>query len=386
MKSFCITAAFVFASIVSVSQNVGIGTSSPQRQLHLNGSGEVLRVQGITPWIGLLGQADADYNGFLYYPDTSIVLGTKAATDKQVVLAPNNSGVLWASPLNGGRTGIGISQPQNKLHVLSATAGDGLRITAPSPAVYLYESATEKGYLKITPAAMELGSASLPLNVLAGGNTVFTAGTTGNIGAGTAPLSNTKMYINGDVNNDVLRISGTNQPGISWYVGNSKAGTIEIGSLFSSRFFDIKTEAITPVVRFTDASTGNTGMTIAPATGDVVMGNSTTPGTLEVNGTTRLGSALSGAPAIKMKLITGLMPTAGNTLQYSHSLALSQVISVTILSDGLFGNRKVPPGNTFSGNEYTYLVFPGNIEITTTATNSGNVVSRPVNICIIYTE
>lgn len=386
MKRLYTLTVLLLTSAAAYTQNVGIGTTNPERPLHLRGMGEVLRLQGNQPWIGILNDAETDYSGFLYYPDTSIVLGTRAGINKQVVLAPNNIGLLWANPLNGGRTGIGISLPQNKLHVLSATSGDGLRITAPQPAVRLYEDADEKGYFKVAGTAVEVGSGSLPVTIKTGSTNVLTAGTNGTIGIGTTPLTNTRLHINGAADNDVLRITGSDKPGISWYVNTDKAGSFEIGSIASSRFFDFKAEAFAPVFRFTDAATGNVGVTVAPATANVIIGNNTTPGSLEVNGYTRLGSFTDGAPAIKMKVVSGNMPAANSTLQYNHGLALDQILGVTVLSTGAFGNRKVAPGNTFAGNEYTYLVFAGNIEITTTAANSGNVINRPVSICITYTE
>lgn len=386
MKLFYTLTILLLLSVTAYTQNVGIGTTGPQRPLHIQGSAELLRLQGNLPWIGLLADAETDYSGFLFYPDTSIVLGTRAATNKPVVLAPNNIGLLWANALNGGRAGIGISTPLNKLHVQSATAGDGLRITAPSPALRLYEDADEKGYLKVTASAVEIGSGSLPLTIKTGSTNTLTAGTNGAIGIGTTPLTNTKLHINGAANNDVLRISGSDKPGISWYVDADKAGSFEIGSLFSSHFFDFKAATFAPVFRFTDGATGNVGVSVAPATGNVVIGNSTTAGSLEVNGYTRLGALSDNAPAVKMKLIGGNMPAANSTLQYNHGLALDQILGVTVLSTGAFGNRKVAPGNTFAGNEFTYLVFGGNIEITTTAANSGNVINRPVSICITYTE
>ena len=117
----------------------------------------------------------------------------------------------------------------------------------------------------------------------------------------------------------------------------------------------------------------------------LLLGNSTTAGALQVNGYTSLGGTLD-APAVKMKLVSGFMPGAGATVQYFHGLALNQVIGITILADGFLGNRKVPPGNSFAGNEYSYVVLGGNIEITTSPANSYNVVTRPVSILITYMQ
>jgi hypothetical protein len=385
MQKAVLLAVIAFVTKSSMAQNVGIGTTSPQRQLHLNGTAELLRIQGSQPWIGFLSSAETDYGGFVYYPDTSLVLGSRAGTNKPVVLAPNNGGLLWASPLNSGRVGIGVAAPSDKLHISSAVSGEGLRITAPSPALRLYENEDEKGYVKVTSAALEVGSAFLPVDIKIGNIPRLSVGTNTNVGISTSPLAGTRLHVDGGTQNDVVRVSGTGNPGISWYVNGDKAGSFEIGSAFSTRYFDFKAESFAPAFRFTDAGTGNNGMQVHAASGTVTIGNSTTAGSLTVNGYTSLGGTLD-APAVKMKLVTGTMPAAGATLQYFHGLALNQVIGISILAEGFAGNRKVAPGNSFAGNEYTYLVFGGNIEITTSAGNSGNVAGRPVTICITYTQ
>ena len=184
----------ILVSIIqhSFAQNVGVGTTSPQRPLHIAGNAELLRIQGGQPWIGFLTAAETDYGGFVYYPDTSLVLGSRAGTDKPIVLAPNNTGLLWASPLNSGRVGIGVAAPSNKLHIHSSVNGDGLRITAPSPVIGLYENENEKGYFKVTATALEMGSAFLPVDIKIGNTPRLSVGLNNNIGISTAPLAGTR--------------------------------------------------------------------------------------------------------------------------------------------------------------------------------------------------
>jgi len=100
---------------LSYSQNIGIGTTTPQKLLHLKGTGEVLRIQGSFPWIGFMNDANSDYGGFLYYPDTSLVMGSRAGTNLPLILAPNNNGLLFAT--SNQRIGIGAPTPIEKLDV-----------------------------------------------------------------------------------------------------------------------------------------------------------------------------------------------------------------------------------------------------------------------------
>jgi hypothetical protein len=110
-----IFALALFIPIILQAQNVGIGTTAPNRLLHLKGTAELLRIQGNTPWIGFMNNTDPDYGGFLYYPDTSLVMGSRFGTNLPLVIAPNNNGLLFATASQ--RVGIGNPAPSEKLDV-----------------------------------------------------------------------------------------------------------------------------------------------------------------------------------------------------------------------------------------------------------------------------
>lgn len=110
--------SFAFAIILFsklYAQNVGIGTTNPLKPLHINGSGEVLRIQGSFPWVGFMNNSDPDYGGFLYYPDTSLVMGSRFGTNLPLIIAPNNLGLLYATASQN--IGIGNAAPAEKLDV-----------------------------------------------------------------------------------------------------------------------------------------------------------------------------------------------------------------------------------------------------------------------------
>jgi archaellum component FlaG (FlaF/FlaG flagellin family) len=123
---------FYFILFISVSsaiaQNVGIGTTKPLVPLHIRASDEALRIQGSYPWIGFTdNSADSiTYDGFLYFPDTSMVLGSRIGTNMPIILAPNNTGVVYVT--SASNVGIGIASPTQKLDVNST-----VRIRGGSP-------------------------------------------------------------------------------------------------------------------------------------------------------------------------------------------------------------------------------------------------------------
>ncbi len=105
----------LLCTVQSIAQNIGIGTPAPARPLHLKGFNELLRIQGASPWIGFLNNTDADYKGFVYYPDTALVMGSASGSNQPLVLAPNNQGLVYATAQQ--RVGIGTPSPTQTLDV-----------------------------------------------------------------------------------------------------------------------------------------------------------------------------------------------------------------------------------------------------------------------------
>jgi len=107
----------LFLSHIINAQNVGIGTTKPLTPLHIKANAEALRIQGFSPWIGFTDNtADSvTYDGFVYFPDTSLVLGSRAGTNMPVILAPNNAAVLYVT--SASNVGIGTPTPTQALDV-----------------------------------------------------------------------------------------------------------------------------------------------------------------------------------------------------------------------------------------------------------------------------
>ena len=115
MKRTIIFLSHVFIPYFLIAQNVGIGTTNPDRPLHIVSDNEALRIQGASPWIGFMNYSDPTYAGFVYYTGTSLVMGSRSGTNLPLTLAPNNNGLLFATAAQ--RIGIGIGNPSEKLDV-----------------------------------------------------------------------------------------------------------------------------------------------------------------------------------------------------------------------------------------------------------------------------
>jgi hypothetical protein len=99
---------------------VGIGTSSPAASLHIvNGSGNMLRLDGAIPHINFIDTGNAN---------TLTGIGAQAGS---FYVSNNQTGVLMQLTATGF-LGLGTSTPQSRLHVVSGTA-DTLRMTGPTP-------------------------------------------------------------------------------------------------------------------------------------------------------------------------------------------------------------------------------------------------------------
>jgi hypothetical protein len=121
------------------------------------------------------------------------------------------------------------------------------------------------------------------------------------------------------------------------------------------------------------------------AGGNVGIGTSTPAAQLEVNQFTKLGSS---APAIKMEKLTGTTAsTQGGGVNIPHGLTDAKILSVSVMVayDGaaawLESGYKLNPGY-----EFYWYNFSGNIEVYNMSGNSGNILSKPIQILITYEQ
>jgi hypothetical protein len=125
---------------------------------------------------------------------------------------------------SAGNVGIGTTTPANRLHVVAAYDGDGVRLVGSTsgpidPAFSLYDGATARGSLGLAEVATAFsGSASAgdivlradtgKLHLQTGTGAASLTISSGNIGIGTT-TPGYKLEVNGEINATGLRINGT---------------------------------------------------------------------------------------------------------------------------------------------------------------------------------
>ena len=196
--------------------NIGIGTNSPAAKLHINGTGDAIRVTSTNTGVGgaqmdLLhfssSPADNDVMGFInmggYYSGTSSAYFSSIRTVASDIDARQGEIQFWTVDTTlqqrmvldkSGNLGIGTTTPSYKLDINSSDAG--LRVTGSTRSQILLSNST---------SAWQIESPTSSGNVPAGALGIIEAGvgaklsilTGGNVGIGyTSPSS--KLSVNGD--------------------------------------------------------------------------------------------------------------------------------------------------------------------------------------------
>jgi hypothetical protein len=120
MKKLLLFSYFLFLiSILGLpidlfSQNVGIGTTSPQSRLHINSpADEALRLEANQPYLSLY--SNGVYKGYFWKSPNSIEIGSAATSNLPVTIAPD--GIQRMIINEQGKVGIGTIAPTQTLDV-----------------------------------------------------------------------------------------------------------------------------------------------------------------------------------------------------------------------------------------------------------------------------
>jgi hypothetical protein len=124
--------------------------------------------------------------------------------------------------------------------------------------------------------------------------------------------------------------------------------------------------------------------------GTEMTGSATVVGNMQINAFTRMGTQGESSPAIKVKKLTGVsQANQGTVATISHGLNAAKILFVSVLLDlnAIPGAQKIPP-NYFSpgGYEYNFEVRSNSIWVLNRSGNSANILSKPLEILIIYEE
>lgn len=102
--------------VVYTFDSVGVGTSVPGTKLHINGSGQVLRLAGVDPQMELYQGSVS--KGFVTVTGDDFKIGTLASNDVgKAIIRVNGGDRLTVAP--DGNVGIGNNTPLAKLHIAS---------------------------------------------------------------------------------------------------------------------------------------------------------------------------------------------------------------------------------------------------------------------------
>ena len=118
-------------------------------------------------------------------------------------------------------------------------------------------------------------------------------------------------------------------------------------------------------------------------------GNTEINGNTDISGYTQFGRTTEGAPSIKMKELSTNSAASQNTSRnVPHNLTASKILLVSVLLDAAPALAvQIPPSYTYyTGYEYHYHISATNIVVINSATNSFNILNKPMKILVTYKE
>lgn len=348
------------------------------------------------------GTSTTPNNAMVVYKNGNLILKnstTVSGDPPSFTLPVNGEGtrMMWIPEKGAFRVGsaYGPNWDSDSIGYLSFAAGPNPKATAPgSIALGNYASATGNWSTAIGKTANASGESSTAIgngtiagarDALALGFETKASGTTSTTMGAYTIASGAWATALGTFSN----ASGTSSLATGYQ-------TVAAGTTASSFGYYTYAKAFGSIAmgRYNDSiATSNKEVWIA-ADPLLILGNGTTDstrsnalvvyknGNTDINGFTQLGP---GAPAIKMKKITGTNGASGATTFFSHGLTQSKILKVDVFINATSGND-LAPLSTYAGFEYDYYVSPTSIAIRNIAGNDASIAGRPIRIVITYEE
>jgi hypothetical protein len=315
----------------------GMGTAIPVSELDVNGS---LRLNGSRLFFGPVGGVNSGYTG-IYEQSGDL----KFAVFNPVA-GPNPPFASAGSSIDGmmiqsgsGNVGINTNFPSAKLDV----NGDAV-----------ISEARNNNYVAV-----------IRNNILSG----IDGGALHVVSTGQRSIGNNAMLIE----NLVTKVggSGTTKTGLmiqsigSWAPGT---GQPNVGLFVNATGADINNSAIF-------------------MGGEVGIGTTTPSALLHVNGFTKLGN---NAPAVQMVKLTGVtapLMTGAASIAIPGFVNMSKILAINVMVNyGSPGDWMQPGFTAASGFEYYWYTSGSTIVIQNQNSNSGSILSKPVQVLITYEQ
>jgi hypothetical protein len=259
--------------------------------------------------------------------------------------------------------GIGTTTPQERLHLVGRLRSDGVRING--------DNTLELGF----------GVAGKTSNAGQIGYQTFSTGLD-IVGAGSSMGTRSIKFWaeGGSTFAGSIRLEGSgSSSGLFLGVGvigkETNAGRIGY-SLFTPNTLDIVGAG---------TNSGNRRIKLWAEGGTELAGNA------EIAGFTRLGTLAAGAPAIKIKRLTGTFTSGFNYSTVEHGLNANKILFVSVLGETSQGSQDLVPPNYINphepGRQFIFRIRPNDIYVQTLGTNESSAIAgRPYRIMIVYEE
>lgn len=199
MKSVLFCLLLLFSCLYLVAQNIGIGTTLPQTRLHVVNNFEILRLQGVNPYISFFNNSGG-YTGYLSNRNnSSIDLGTPVGSNSPVTISPGLQ--TAATFLPSGNVGFGVANPLYRLDISGRLF---IRPTNPETAGLFFRNS-----LNTSNSSVTLYSDNIFGFLASGAGVGLQMNTnTGNIRVGYGSPNASKFAIGATSANDALEITG----------------------------------------------------------------------------------------------------------------------------------------------------------------------------------